>query len=319
VSETSDTAADPDGPTAALAWPISFDARYGDGLGHTLVLGGGGLFFVAWQVAYLQALEERGLQLSQAQRVVGTSAGSLVATIVTAGRLRSTADEIDLLAKVPGIVAHLAGGGGDLAPSQERAVDLFRIAPDAEVARVREIGHAALAAHAPPTQKIRRSLGAVLGVRRWPGEQLHITAVDTFTAERLVITKASGIPVAVAAAASSAVPGVFTPQSLHDRRAMDGGVSGTGMHADLVAGADRALVLSLAANLDLSVGAMTSAPDAQAQELAALAASGTQVLVKGPREVDEDALMDPKAVAGAIELGQQQAADDADEVLAIWS
>ncbi|OWY62829.1 hypothetical protein B7486_56335 [cyanobacterium TDX16] len=319
MSETNEPGAPPDQLTAALARPISFDARYGDGLGHTLVLGGGGLFFVAWQVAYLQALEERGLQLERAQRVVGTSAGSLVATIVTAGRLRRTADKIDLLAKVPGIVAHLAGGGGDLVPSQERAVDLFRFAPDADVARVREIGHAALAAHAPPAQKIRRSLGAVLAVRRWPGEQLHITAVDAFTAERLVITKASEIPVAVAAAASSAVPGVFTPQSLHDRRAMDGGVSGTGLHSDLVAGSERALVLSLAANLGDEVGGMTSAPGAQAKELDALTASGTQVLVKGPSEVDEEALMDPKAVAGAIELGQQQAADDADEVLALWT
>lgn len=306
-------------PSAALAWRMGFEERYGDGLGRTLVLGGGGIFFVAWQVAYLQALHERGLDLGKAERVVGTSAGSLVATIVTAGHLRRTAGTFDLLAKVPGIVAHLAGGDGALLPSQQRALDLFATAPDAELARVREIGHAALAAHAPPAEKIRRSLGIVLGVRRWPSAALHITSVDTYTAERLVITEESGIPVARAAAASSAVPGVFTPQSLHDRRAMDGGVSGSGIHADLVAGAERALVLSLATNVDMPVGAMTSAPDSQSNELAALAATGTTTLVKGPREVDDQALMDPKAVAGAIEMAQQQAADDADEVLALWA
>ena len=38
-----------------------------------------------------------------------------------------------------------------------------------------------------------------------------------------------------AVAASSAVPGLFAPQRLGDRRAMDGGVSGSGIHADLVA------------------------------------------------------------------------------------
>ena len=42
--------------------------------------------------------------------------------------------------------------------------------------------------------------------------------------------------VARAAAASSSVPVIFSPQPLHDRRAMDGGVSGTGIHADLAAG-----------------------------------------------------------------------------------
>jgi len=315
VSEPRDAA---QGASEALARPIDAGAGYGDGLGHTLVCGGGGLWFVAWQVAYLQALHERGLDLSKAERVVGTSAGSLIATIVTAGNLKRTAGKVDLLSKVPGIVGHLAGGD-ELKPSQARALDLFTTAPDADLARLREIGHAALAAHAPPVEKIRRSLGLVLGVRRWPSEALHITAVDTFTAERLVITKASDIAVAQACAASSAVPGAFTPPSLHDRRAMDGGISGTGVHTDLVAGSDRALVLSLAANVQHEVGAMTAAPGAQAKELADLAASGTQVLMKGPSSFDEQALMDPNAVAGAIELGEQQAAEDADEVLALWA
>ena len=51
--------------------------------------------------------------------------------------------------------------------------------------------------------------------------------------------------VARAVAASSAVPGLFTPQPILDRRCMDGGVSGTGTHLDLVAGARRAVVLHL--------------------------------------------------------------------------
>jgi NTE family protein len=302
----------------ALAWPRSFEARHGAGLDRTLVLGGGGLFFVAWQVAYLEALHERGLDLGRAERLVGTSAGSLVATIVAAGHLRRKAEQIDLLAKVPALISHLAGGE-QIEPSQQRALDLFTSATDAEPETVRAIGHAALAADAPPPEKIRRSLAAVLGVRRWPSPALHVTAVDTYTAERLVITAESGIPVAVAAAASSAVPGAFTPQQLHDRRAMDGGVSGSGVHTDLVAGARVALVLSLAANLDQSVAAMTSAPFAQQHELEQLAATGTTVLVKGPAEVDDTKLMDPTAVAGAIELGQQQAADDAADLVPAWA
>ena len=45
----------PDSPDA-LALPRDFDARYGDGLRFGVSLGGGGLFFVAWQVSYLHEL-----------------------------------------------------------------------------------------------------------------------------------------------------------------------------------------------------------------------------------------------------------------------
>ena len=65
------------------AVPRSFDARYGDGLSLTVSFGGGGLFFVAWQVAYLSELATAGVDITGAQRVVGTSAGSLVAAVRT--------------------------------------------------------------------------------------------------------------------------------------------------------------------------------------------------------------------------------------------
>ena len=52
-------------PMKRLARPISFDARYGEGAGRTLVLGGGGVYYVAWQVAYLNGLIKRGVELSK--------------------------------------------------------------------------------------------------------------------------------------------------------------------------------------------------------------------------------------------------------------
>ena len=38
-----------------VARPISFEARYGAGLDRALVLGGGGVVFVAWLTAYLHS------------------------------------------------------------------------------------------------------------------------------------------------------------------------------------------------------------------------------------------------------------------------
>ena len=308
----------PDPASTALARPISSDARYGDGVDRALVLGGGGLWFVAWQVAYLQGLTAAGIPVAAADRVIGTSAGSLVASLVSAGHLHRVATEVEFLARVPRLVGALVGEG-DLHESQARALGLFGAATDAAPATVQAIGHAALAAQAPPAERTRRSMRAVLAMRRWPAT-LHTTAVDAYTGERLVVDRAAGLSVARAAAASSAVPGIFSPQPLHDRRAMDGGVSGTGIHADLAAGARVAVVVSLAANApDDAQAGMTAEPGGQRRELAALEATGTRVLLRGPETFDLDALMDPTQVSAALADGAAQATRDAEAVAALWS
>ena len=46
----------------SLALPRDFGADYGRGVDRGLCLGGGGLFFVAWQVAYLQTLASHGVR-----------------------------------------------------------------------------------------------------------------------------------------------------------------------------------------------------------------------------------------------------------------
>lgn len=73
----------PDG----LHWPISFESNYGQGLDRTISFGGGGVFFVAWQVGYLKGLSEASVPLKGAERVVGTSAGSIVAALFSAKKI----------------------------------------------------------------------------------------------------------------------------------------------------------------------------------------------------------------------------------------
>ena len=298
-----------------LAWAQDFGARYGDGLGLGVSLGGGGVFFVAWQVAYLSELADRGIELRGADRIVGTSAGSLVAALLEAGSLGRFHRELGLLAKVPQVVGALAPSG-DLHPSQTRAVELFRDATDAEPEVIVAIGHAALAAQTPAESVLARNVGLILVSRRWPSAGLHITAVDCFTGERCVISKAASVRPARAVAASSAVPGLFAPQSIGDRRCMDGGVSGSGTHLDLLAGASRVVVLALSDGSDVGQGMMTVAPGSSEAELAALEAAGSRVFRRVPEAVDPAALMDPTAVPQAIEMGRRQAAADADELRA---
>ena len=122
--------------------PRSFDARYGEGLDHGLCLGGGGLFFVAWQVAYLHTLSTYGIRFDSADRIVGTSAGSMVACALAGGKLGRLHGEVKLLARAPKVVAALAPAS-ELRPSQQRALDLFLLATDADENTIRSIGHAA--------------------------------------------------------------------------------------------------------------------------------------------------------------------------------
>ena len=74
---------------------------------------------------------------------------------------------------------------------------------------------------------------------------MHTTAVDCYTGERIVVTSDSGIPINHAISASMSLPGIFGPTWLDDHYCMDGGISRSGTHADLVAGAKRVLVLAL--------------------------------------------------------------------------
>ena len=83
----------------------------------------------------------------------------------------------------------------------------------------------------------------------WPVAKLYTTANDCYTGERLIVgqtvAQKNGIPLAHATAASSSLPGVIGPTLLGERYCMDGGISRTWAHADVVAGSKRAIVITL--------------------------------------------------------------------------
>lgn len=300
-----------------LHWPRDFNARRGVGHRRGLVLGGGGIYFVAWQIAYLRELKRHGVDLPAASIMVGTSAGSVVAALSAAGKLDRAARQLEALSKVPLLVNALAPSGG-LNPSQQRALDVFSAARDDHPDTIRAIGFAALAADAVPPAKIRRAISLLMPSAKWPSKALHITTVDAYTGERLVVRASSGVPVAHAAAASSSVPGIFSPQPVLDRRCMDGGVSGSGINSDVVAGAERVVILALGAGRPGPEPVMTIAPDSVAREREALEAAGTQVVIKGPVEFTLAQLMSPLSTGVAMKHGTAQAREDAAELAELW-
>lgn len=293
-----------------LALPIDHGARRGAGVRVGVSLGGGGIYFIAWQVAYLHELARAGIDLARSDRLVGTSAGSVVSSMLAAGTLERLHAEVRAMSSAPALIGALVAAG-DLSPSRARARDLFGAATDAEPPTVRAIGHAALAATAPSPLRTVAILTAVMGRRRWPSPSLHLTCVDAHSGERCVVTHASGVPVARAAAASAAVPGIFAPQRILDRRCMDGGVSGTGTHLDLLSGAGRAVVLSLTDGSALDEGLMTVAPGSVEAEFDLLRASGTRLWVRSPAPVGLEELMSPDSVPAALDDGRTTARRDA--------
>ena len=302
---------------AGMALPRSMAALYGRGIDRGLVLGGGGVWFVAWQTGYLRRLEELGLGLGSADRLVGTSAGSLVASILAGERLSGFGRTVDLLTRAPGLLA-LMTSSGPLEPSCQRALDAFRDSRDSTPETLRAIGFAALAARTPSADTTARNLGVILRMRKWPSSRLHITCVDAYTGERCVITRSAGVPLARATAASSAVPGIFAPQPVQDRKCMDGGVAGTGVHLDLVAGARKALVISLVDGSEPELAWGTMTPETIRQEFDDLVATGTQALRVIPRaEVPED-VMDPRLAVNAAREGVLQADEDLDRLRDFW-
>jgi NTE family protein len=301
------------------ALPRSFEARYGDGVSRGVCLGGGGTWFVAWQVGYLQALAEHDVHIDEADRFVGTSAGSIVAATLAQRHLHRMYLETRAISKLPKLIGSLFPSAHD-EPSQQRALDLYTRATDADPETVIGIGHAALAAITPDPEAMPRSLFPLIG-RGWDSDALWMTCIDTFTGERCVLTRAAGVAVNHGAAASCAVPGIFAPQPVLGRRCMDGGVSGSATHLDLLAGADKALVLSLFVDAELTESMLTLVPGGLGEELDQLRASGTTVFSRAPGQHpwQADELMDPTRIPGAMEAGRRQGEADAEELTDFWA
>ena len=294
-----------------IALPPSFDARYAQGIDRSICLGGGGIFFVAWQVGYLTALMDAGINVRGAQRVVGTSAGSMVATVLARDGLRRLHAELDAMIRFPQLAAHMSASGG-MQPSQARAWSIFETTSTNDPEQLQRVGHAALAAQTVEPATMHRNVELIAGVGDWPGESVHITCIDTFTGERCVMDHRAAVSPAEAMAASTALPGMFPPQQVQDRKCMDGGVGGTAVHMDLVAGSRVALVLSLRGFEP------TGTTKQDAADLQALQDSGTSVFTAVPESFTDKQMMDPDSIPTARDMGRGQGMADASAVAQLW-
>lgn len=309
-----------------LAHPIPYTPSLGAGKDRALVLGGGGVYLLSFYMGYFTTLLQHGVDLSQADLIVGTSAGSLGGAILASGKLAEVTQELDALGSFPFLFGKLVPGEQPNA-SQQRAKQITIDATDAKPETIQAIGRAAMAARNPdgPFQ-YENSVEQVIGITDWPSAGLHTTAVDCYSGERLIVSQEDGIPINVACGASSSLPGGTGPTWLKDRLCMDGGMCQTSTHCDVVAGVKKALVFSLSDGGPEAVlqGLRTSGmPNTLQQEIADLEAGGTETIlvVAGlePGSTKIDSIMDPKYILPQIAFGQKRAEDDLEKIRAFWT
>jgi NTE family protein len=297
----------------------------GSGKQQGIAFGGGGEWFVAWTLSFLATAKLRGVDLGTADITIGTSAGSIVGAFLTDGRLWRGTTEMDILASHPSLLARMVRTSTGHA-SQQRAADLLAEAKSTDREAVVEIGRAAMASRNAPVDDYERSLRLMLGHGDWPSPAHHVTAVDCYTGERVVIDHQSGIPIATACAASSSLPGVNGPVWIADRYCMDGGIGTSSTHSELLAGTERAVIFSMM-SLTLGQAAVRTGsfgfaerlhPGTAQREADELASAGTRTLLVAANPDPEIDFMDPAQLAAAIEDGRARATSTIEDLAAVW-
>ena len=226
---------------------VDATGQAGDSTERALVLAGGGAAGNAWELGLIAGLADAGVDVTDADLIIGTSAGSTVAAQITSGT-RPADVYAAILAEVQEPRTGTAGVGRGRAPSVsgpsylEWSNQVIGSAKDPSDMR-RMMGAAALELDASGTSsraRWRDIVAARLPSQQWPHQRVLIPAVDAQTGEPVVFDRQSGVDLVDAVAASTSA---MTPYRIGERRYINGGYRRS-ENADLAADCGRVLVLS---------------------------------------------------------------------------
>lgn len=273
-----------------------------------LVLGGGGPLGIAWEVAMLDSwAAAAGTPVPLAPfldgRIIGTSAGAIV------GAHLAQHDSVSML---------LAQQDEPLGLDTPDAPDMARFMAAFLKAKLfsrdlsglrRSIGRSATSANVPGEAEFLAAFArSYVPKETWREDrELLLTAVDAATGEFHAWDAASAVPLALAVAASCAVPCVYPLVHINGRAHMDGGI-GSSTNAALAAGCRRAVILD-------PLGPLLGNSSPLDDERRALEASGCHTLAFTPDQDVSNAigthLLDASRRAQVARLGRVQGASTA--------
>lgn len=207
---------------------------------RALVLAGGGIAGIAWETGILRGIADESAATADAlvdcDVLVGTSAGSTVAAQLGSGV------GIDAL-----FDRQTAPSSAELTPRADiddiAALFLTAMAePGSRVEQLQKIGVVAVSTDTVTEDMRRDVIAHRLPSHEWPERELRIAAIDIATGQLVTFDRSSGVGLIDAVAASCAVPGVWPPVTIGDRRYMDGGV-GSSVNLPLADDCDEVVVL----------------------------------------------------------------------------
>lgn len=242
-------------------------------MSRALVLGGGGSYGIAWESGVLVGLAERGIDVKDADFIIGTSAGSQVGAVVASGLAW---DEIWERQAGPVSSSGYAASAVDM-PLLFRLY--ARIQAEAKTPKEWLVEQGALSRYTVTVSEAARlsEIEERLQLSAWP-ERLGVVGVDARSGERVVWTKESGVDFLRAVASSSALPGVYPAIAIGEHQYCDGGVYSM-ENADLAAGYAKVLVLC--------AGLPIQTPYTLDQQIESLRKAGAEIEVIKP---DQDVL-----------------------------
>ena len=188
---------------------------------RALVLGGAGSAGNAWEIGVIAGLFDAGLDVTDADLTIGTSAGATAAAQITSG-IQPT----ELLAAI--LTAAPQRGRAPIGPAANHMEITSRIIAASEDATDmrRRMGAAALEMDAisdgSGQTRWRATVAARLPSQHWPQRPLLITAVDAHTGEPVVFDRHSGVDLVDAVAPAHPTASVSSvqhrPLPIHQRR-----------------------------------------------------------------------------------------------------
>jgi NTE family protein len=289
-----------------------------------LVLAGGGAAGNAWELGLIAGLSEAGVDVTDADLIIGTSAGSTVAAQITSG-IRPAELYAAILAELPRPQCAELGSDRGRGPIRSgpnymewsnKIIDSAEDAPDMR----RRMGAAALEMDAPDGSgqaRWRDIVAARLPNHDWTPQPVLIAAVDAHTGEPVVFDRHSGIELVDAVAASTS-NGFGGPYRIRENLYINGGYRRS-ENADLAAGYGKVLVLS-------PFGGASRMPPEWGMDLATqvdeLRAGGSKVETvfpdAGAGDVFDANAMDPSTRRQAAQGGYDQGRALAEQLTEFW-